>query len=103
MNSAEDNSNQARGYKATLSNPNVSQGAKDNAKQQLDNLGGGVAEQPDIAQNPGNVAGGLKAYVYSPTEEVTLFDLLTGPRAINNPQVTDEGKKSAQEKLDKLG
>ncbi|KAL8794687.1 MAG: hypothetical protein Q9195_002762 [Heterodermia aff. obscurata] len=40
-------------------------------------------EDQNKSKNPSQVAGGLKA-------------------AINNPQVTDEGKKAAQDKLDNL-
>lgn len=41
------------------------------------------AEDQNKSKNPNQVAGGLKA-------------------AINNPQVSEEGKKAAQEKLDAL-
>ena len=40
-------------------------------------------EDQNKSKNPNAVAGGLKA-------------------AINNPQITEEGKKSAQEKLDNM-
>lgn len=50
---------------STLSNPRVSEEAKENAKAQLESMEGGPSI-PDEAgetkgKNPGNVAGGLKA------------------------------------------
>ncbi|KAF7509753.1 hypothetical protein GJ744_007448 [Endocarpon pusillum] len=87
MSSIEDQSNQARGFKSTLSNPKVSEEAKENARAQLDAMGGGPSIPDESGEtkdkNPGNVAGGLKA-------------------ATNNPQVSEEGKKAAQKKLDNM-
>ncbi|MCJ1439652.1 MAG: hypothetical protein MMC23_000132 [Stictis urceolatum] len=82
---AEDASNKARGYKATLSNPNVSDEAKQHAKEVLDNelSGGDISVSDQGEKNPGNVAGGLKA-------------------ATKNPNVSEEGKQAAQEKLDAM-
>ncbi|RFU28295.1 hypothetical protein B7463_g8035, partial [Scytalidium lignicola] len=82
---AEETSNKARGYKAAISNPNVSDEAKQHAKEVLDNelQGGNVEVSDEGGKDPGNVERGLKA-------------------AINNPNVTEEGKKTAQEKLDAL-
>ncbi|KAK3710695.1 hypothetical protein LTR37_010114 [Vermiconidia calcicola] len=87
-NNPEDKSNQISGFKATLSNPNVSDDAKANAREQLKALGADnfdyASEVPaENNKNPGNVAGGLKA-------------------AINNPQVSDEGKDSAKKQLDNM-
>ncbi|OXV12095.1 hypothetical protein Egran_00144 [Elaphomyces granulatus] len=59
-----DPANQARGYKATLSNPRVSQEAKEHAKRVLDEEFEGVAVSSDDEEgfkNPTNVARGLKA------------------------------------------
>ncbi|KAI4165559.1 MAG: hypothetical protein LQ342_000972 [Letrouitia transgressa] len=89
MSVPEEQSSKIAGYKATLSNPNVSDEAKENARQILDNelqggdAGTGAVVRDNEQKNPGNVAGGLKA-------------------AINNPNVTEEGKRAAQEKLDSL-
>ena len=110
QNTAEDISNAASGHKANLSNPSklrqlvqrwtgklqitnaslhldTSDASKANSKKELESLGGDNAfygdEDQNKSKNPNNVAGGLKA-------------------AINNPQITEEGKKSAQEKLDNL-
>ncbi|RQM08459.1 hypothetical protein DH86_00000479, partial [Scytalidium sp. 3C] len=68
-----------------ISNPNVSDEAKQNAKEILNNEleGGNIKLSDEGGKDPGNVARGLKA-------------------AVSNPNVTDEGKKAAQEKLDAL-
>ncbi|KAK5948060.1 hypothetical protein OHC33_010901 [Knufia fluminis] len=82
-NSPEEQSNQIRGYKATLSNPNVSEEAKQNAQKMLDQLDGAGMPDDEGGKDPSRVAGGLKA-------------------AINNPSVSEEGKQAAQEKLDNM-
>lgn len=67
--------NVAGGLKATMNNPNVSDEAKDNAKERLDQLEHG-ANVDDVAssgssskasgeKNPGNVIGGLKGALNS--------------------------------------
>ncbi|KAJ9648939.1 hypothetical protein H2201_002020 [Coniosporium apollinis] len=83
--SPEDISKQAQGHKANLSNPNTSEASKENSRQALEDLGGEDAffGKKEGKKNPGNVAGGLKA-------------------TINNPQVSDEARQAAQEKLDKM-
>ncbi|KAL9128260.1 MAG: hypothetical protein Q9217_003022 [Psora testacea] len=89
MSFPEEASSKVAGYKATLSNPKVSDEAKENARNVLDNefnggnVGTGAMQDPN-QKNPSNVAGGLKA-------------------AINNPNVTEEGKEAAQKKLDEMG
>ncbi|MCJ1482370.1 hypothetical protein MMC06_002534 [Schaereria dolodes] len=87
QNTAEDISHAATGHKANLSNPNTSDASKAHSEEVLSSLpddphyGG---KEPDAQnKNPGNVAGGLKA-------------------AINNPQVTEQGKAEAQKKLDAM-
>ncbi|TDZ41471.1 Conidiation-specific protein 6 [Colletotrichum trifolii] len=89
----KDPENVARGHKATLNNPNVSEEAKERSRQILKDLGepadepyeqsGGQATSGDGQKDPSNVARGLKA-------------------SINNPGVSEEAKEKAQEKLDKL-
>ncbi|TFK99694.1 hypothetical protein BDV98DRAFT_133693 [Pterulicium gracile] len=85
--------NVAGGLKATMNNPNVSDEAKDNAKERLDQLEHG-ANVDDVAssgssskasgeKNPGNVIGGLKG-------------------ALNNPNNSEETKAQVQEKLDAM-
>ncbi|KAI9883922.1 MAG: hypothetical protein M1823_004292 [Watsoniomyces obsoletus] len=82
--SPEERSNKIRGYKATLSNPNVSEEAKSNARQALKQLGDDSQQgEDDDGKDPNRVAGGLKA-------------------AISNPGVSEEGKKEAQKKLDQM-
>ncbi|KAL4875403.1 Conidiation protein 6-domain-containing protein [Aspergillus karnatakaensis] len=83
----EDRLNQMRGYKATLNNPNVSDEAKQNAQDVLDNeLGNSQPSEElynargDYDKSPNRVSGGLKA-------------------AINNPGVPESGKQKAREKL----
>ncbi|TDZ29529.1 Conidiation-specific protein 6 [Colletotrichum spinosum] len=85
----KDPENVARGHKATLNNPNVSEEAKERSRQILKDLGetyeqsGGQATSGDGQKDPSNVARGLKA-------------------SISNPGVSEEAKEKAQEKLDKL-
>ncbi|KAK5083337.1 hypothetical protein LTR70_008174 [Exophiala xenobiotica] len=83
--SPEDVSNQIRGYKSTLSNPNVSDEAKQNAEKMINQLEGkGMPEDAGEGnKDPSRVVGGLKA-------------------AINNPNVSEEGKEAAQQKLDNM-
>ncbi|KAI2473213.1 hypothetical protein F4781DRAFT_427627 [Annulohypoxylon bovei var. microspora] len=76
----------AGGHKATLHNPNTSQGAKEHSKQVLENEfnGGNVLKAgEDENKNPSNVAGGLKA-------------------TMNNPNVSEGAKQSAKERLDNM-
>ncbi|KAL8654335.1 MAG: hypothetical protein Q9210_001572 [Variospora velana] len=87
QNTAEDISNQAKGHKANLSNPNTSETSKAHSKEVLDSLGGDKAFYGDkdqyASKNPNQVAGGLKA-------------------AINNDDISESGKAKAQEKLDNM-
>ncbi|PKX92335.1 Con-6 family protein [Aspergillus novofumigatus IBT 16806] len=83
---AEDRINALRGYKATLNNPNVSEEAKQHARDVIDNELGGDQAQDDFYQqrgddqkDPNRVQAGLKA-------------------ATRNPGVSQEGKRSAAEK-----
>ncbi|KAI4086072.1 MAG: hypothetical protein LQ348_002703 [Seirophora lacunosa] len=90
------------GHKANLNNPSMSNRAptgsqnhltfvsdtseesKQHSKDVLDNeFAGGNVEKSD-GKNPQNVAGGLKA-------------------TVNNPQVSQEAKDSAQERLKDMG
>ncbi|KAF4464262.1 conidiation 6 [Fusarium albosuccineum] len=74
----------AGGHKATISNPNTSQEAKEHSKKVLEEEFSDVTKAGDEKEkNPGNVAGGLKA-------------------AIHNPNVSDEAKESAKERLEKM-
>ncbi|KAH0261130.1 hypothetical protein KCU91_g14207, partial [Aureobasidium melanogenum] len=90
QNTAEDISHQANGHKANLSNPNTSDASKQHSKQVLEQLGGeqafyGKQGEGDIQQNPGNVAGGLKAAINNPED--------------NEHYVSEEGKQQAKDKL----
>ncbi|KAJ5462792.1 hypothetical protein N7475_007736 [Penicillium sp. IBT 31633x] len=84
--STEDRLNKKRGYKATLSNPNVSEEAKQNAQAMLNEIGGGHPSEElfqargDQNKDPMGVLAGLKA-------------------AQNNPGVTEGGKQEATEKM----
>ena len=66
---------------------NTSEESKQHSREVLDQEldGGNVpgSGQSQEGKNPGNVAGGLKA-------------------TINNPQVSDEAKQSAKERLDQM-
>ncbi|KAL2005095.1 hypothetical protein VTN00DRAFT_2945 [Thermoascus crustaceus] len=80
-----DPANKARGYKAAIKNPRVSQPAKEHAKQVLEQeYEGGAASSSDEEKKPSNVARGLKA-------------------AIHNPNVTDYGKMQARAKMEEMG
>ncbi|MCJ1345768.1 hypothetical protein MMC31_003977 [Peltigera leucophlebia] len=75
------------GHKATLNNPSsanssdVSDGAKQHSRDVLDNeFDGGKIPENKVEKNPGNVIGGLKA-------------------TTKNPNVSDEAKENAQERL----
>ncbi|KAJ6003524.1 hypothetical protein N7451_006071 [Penicillium sp. IBT 35674x] len=88
---AEDRLNAMRGYKATLSNPKVSNEAKQHAQYMLDNELGGDEPREEIHSAQENqsgdsnrVAAGYKA-------------------AQSNPNVTTEGKQRAGEKLEEMG
>ncbi|KAF8153083.1 Conidiation-specific protein 6 [Crassisporium funariophilum] len=76
-------SNQARGYKATLNNPRVSDEAKQNAKERLDEMDQGPessVNDPGHEKDEGNVMRGYKA-------------------TLKNPRVSDEAKKNAEKIL----
>ncbi|KAM7187360.1 conidiation-specific protein 6 [Rhypophila sp. PSN 637] len=80
----------AGGHKANLKNPNTSEESKENSKKILENefnvqLDGEDASKSndDDGKNPNNVAGGLKA-------------------TLKNPNVSDEAKESAKERLDNM-
>ncbi|KAL2117620.1 hypothetical protein VTJ04DRAFT_7280 [Mycothermus thermophilus] len=80
-----------RGYKATISNPQTSQQAKDKARKELeaydepyDASQASHGSKQEGEKDPGNVARGLKA-------------------SISNPGVSEEAKERAKEKLAKLG
>ncbi|GES60574.1 conidiation protein Con-6 [Aspergillus terreus] len=65
--STEERLNAMRGYKATLSNPNTSDEAKQNAQAMLNRLGGDqprneLYEQTERGKDPIRVTSGLKAY-----------------------------------------
>ncbi|OJJ33261.1 hypothetical protein ASPWEDRAFT_174677 [Aspergillus wentii DTO 134E9] len=76
--------NVARGYKATLKNPNVSNQAKKHAKEELDKYESDQSSSEEETRHTGNVKRGLKA-------------------AMHNPNNTDVGKKQARDKLEKMG
>ncbi|KAI9035152.1 Con-6 family protein [Aspergillus affinis] len=85
----EERLNQMRGYKATLSNPNVSDEAKEHAEQMLQELGGNQPQEEihhaqGYGKDPMRVNAGLKA-------------------AQQNPNVSQSGKQAAAEKLDSPG
>ncbi|PWW78637.1 hypothetical protein C7212DRAFT_361654 [Tuber magnatum] len=95
MDSASDQKNLGNvigGHKANLHNPNTSEEAKQHSREVLEELGletGSYTSGPSsadvniVGKNPGNVAGGYKA-------------------TLHNPNVSEEAKERAQEKLEKL-
>ncbi|EEP76909.1 predicted protein [Uncinocarpus reesii 1704] len=87
--SPEEAANKARGYKAAMHNPNVSEQAKKHSEQALHDIEGtGQPEQLQEAgeegKDPGNVARGLKA-------------------ATHNPRVSQRAKEEAEERLERMG
>ena len=84
MASPEERVNKARGYKAAMHNPNVSEEAKEHSRQVLEeDLQGGDVDMSERGKDPGNVARGLKA-------------------ATHNPNVSEEAKRSAEERLEDM-
>ncbi|AEO68670.1 uncharacterized protein THITE_2118263 [Thermothielavioides terrestris NRRL 8126] len=89
---AAEQENVLRGHKAAISNPQVSEQAKERSKKVLESMDepydpsqashGTAGEQQQ--KDPGNVARGLKA-------------------SISNPGVSEEAKQKAREKLGGLG
>ncbi|CAZ84096.1 unnamed protein product [Tuber melanosporum] len=96
MDSASDQKNLGNvigGHKANLHNPNTSPEAKQHSREVLEELGfettsytsGPSGVDVNIeGKNPGNVAGGYKA-------------------TLHNPNVSEEAKERAQEKLEQMG
>jgi len=92
----EQASNQIRGHKANLSNPNTSPESKDNSRQVIDELsrdydpanaleaGGPEAYHDSLGgKNPGNYIGGHKA-------------------TLKNPNTSEEAKERSRKVLDEL-
>jgi len=79
----EDTSNQVRGHKAALSNPNTSDEAKANSQRFLDEHNqGDVKIAAGQQASSGNIERGLKS-------------------TLSNPNVSDEAKQNAEERLKK--
>ncbi|EIW87172.1 hypothetical protein CONPUDRAFT_149205 [Coniophora puteana RWD-64-598 SS2] len=79
--------NIAGGHKATLANPNISEGAKQNSQKVLDQMEG-EGQLPEQSQdvegkNMGNVIGGHKA-------------------TLKNPNISEEAKERSKQALDDL-
>ncbi|KAF2278875.1 uncharacterized protein EI97DRAFT_393659 [Westerdykella ornata] len=83
----EDITNRAKGYKANLSNPNTSEESKQHSRQALESLGGEEAfyGKKEVEKDPTRVAAGLKSTINQ-----------------SKPEVSDEARQSAQERLDKM-
>lgn len=91
---------------STLHNPRVSEEAKRHAQETLDNELQGdkpryyLHEQSNVNKEPNRVAGGLKAWAFP---ELPISQrLLTHPRAMHNPSVSEDAKESAQERLGQM-
>ncbi|TFK57354.1 conidiation-specific protein 6 [Heliocybe sulcata] len=87
---SKDLGNVARGHKAAINNPNVSEEAKDHSRQVLDELEqGGKVENTSTGRssgggNEGNVARGHKAN-------------------LSNPNTSEESKQRSEQVLEDLG
>lgn len=93
-----------------MKNPNVSDEAKQHAKDVLDNELHGNESQQDLYdvrgrnKEPNRVAGGLKAYVFDFGYIADWQHMLTGEiRAQTNPRVKDRGRRSSAQKLEDMG
>ncbi|KAH7051325.1 hypothetical protein B0J12DRAFT_662815 [Macrophomina phaseolina] len=84
----EDISHQAQGHKANLSNPNTSEESKKNSRQVLESLGGEGAfyGKEEESKDPTRVAAGLKSTINQ-----------------SKPEVSDEARESAKDRLDDIG
>jgi len=79
--------NVAGGYKATISNPNTSEEAKDHAREVLENMestGEVPTRDDDSNKNTGNVIGGHKAN-------------------LKNPNTSEEAKENSRQVLEDMG
>jgi len=76
------------GHKATISNPNTSEEAKQHSREMLEQLEGKTTTTSSGVElegkNEGNVVGGYKA-------------------ALKNPKVSEEAKERAENVLEELG
>jgi len=83
----EDISNRARGHKANLSNPNTSEESKEHSRQVLESLGGEEAfyGKQEGQKDPSRVVAGLKSTINQ-----------------SKPEVSDEARQSARERLDQM-
>lgn len=97
-----------------MSNPRVSEEAKQHAREMIDALGGdqprAEMKQFDREKDQTRVAGGLKAYAFFFFDHLNSFEIEVmmihanrGTRATQNPRNSDAGKGRAQEKLQQMG
>ena len=90
-----------------MNNPGTSEESKQHSKEVLDQeYNGGNIDTSGGEKNPNNVAGGLKAYV--PSTDLASQPLLDfGSDVCNsttkNPNVSQEAKDSAAERLKEMG
>lgn len=86
----------------THPNLDTSDESKQHSKEVLDQeFNGGNIDTSSGEKNPQNVAGGLKAYV--PPFRILIVTSLTPSSTTKNPNVSDEAKESAQERLKEMG
>ncbi|EER29553.1 hypothetical protein D8B26_003887 [Coccidioides posadasii str. Silveira] len=83
--SSEEAANKARGYKAAMHNPRVSEPAKQHAEERLHDIEstGQLEQRDEEDKDQGNVARGLKA-------------------AAHNPRVSEQAKHEAEERLESM-
>lgn len=90
-------------FSSTLSNPNVSEEAKQNAQAMLNEIGGGHPSEElfqargDQNKDPMGVLAGLKAWIWF--SKLIRYADWHVYRAQNNPGVTEGGKQEATEKM----
>ncbi|KAK0511880.1 hypothetical protein JMJ35_005730 [Cladonia borealis] len=118
--------NIAAGHKANLSNPKTSEESKQQSKEILERGFDGARWGKDEMKNPANVVAGHKAYLNNPghpdpsvhsdeadqhSKEIVEQTEGKDPNAVagglkaavNNPNVSEEAKINAEERLHELG
>ncbi|KAF9046338.1 Conidiation protein 6-domain-containing protein [Panaeolus papilionaceus] len=102
--------NQARGLKASINNPNVSEEAKQNAQQRLDEMGYYPEEDEGNSRTSTRSSGGSGAGNSGELDEIDErvsqgkeeSRVIGGYKAVlKNPNVSEEAKEHAEQLLEK--
>ncbi|WEW58927.1 hypothetical protein PRK78_004395 [Emydomyces testavorans] len=103
--SAEEAANKARGYKAAMHNPNVSEQGKKHAEQALHELESTGQTQKLHGQSGGGGGGGGHHQGHESHKQQTHEDNVARglKAATHNPRVSQHAKEEAEEKLERMG